>query len=244
MKLINQSFEIIEQGEYTISGVLKHIEKCARICYKSEDKITAYSAEKFVERLIKSKHTAMLEHGTIYLCTKNPEVGLRYKNNKYSFSVKVGEVYYITTNYRVVNDNGWFDDLQFMSIPTVHLRRATVKFVTNRQVSHEFVRHRNFSFAQESTRFCNYNKGKFGGELTFIKPWWWSESKWFKRAICWLYLWSVEKIYMLLVRMGCSAQEAAQILPNATKTELVMTGSDWDLFFDLRVYGTTGIPHP
>lgn len=244
MKLIAQTFDILQPEGYTMNDVFRQIERCARTCYKSEDRITNSSAEKFVDTLIASGHVAMLEHGTIYLKTTNKDIGERYEKNKYSETLFYEGVYYITTNYRVVLSNRWTKDLVFMSEPTLHIRRATVKITTNRQVANEFVRHRVFSFAQESTRFCNYSKGKFGKELTFIKPWWWSESKWIKRAICWLHLWSVEKIYMLLVRMGCSAQEAAQILPNATKTELVMTGTDWDHFFDLRVHGVTGRPHP
>lgn len=129
----------------------------------------------------------------------------------------------------------------------------------------ELVRHRVFSFAQESTRYCNYSKDKFGGEITFIIPSWLEDTivdestfsydthidKWqssedpvtsnFLQSIAWS-----EKNYLTLLQNGRTPQEARQVLPNAVKTEVCMTGfaSDWRFFFDLRYYGETGKPHP
>lgn len=175
MKLIKPSFEIIEQKP-GIDGLLQHIERCGRTCYKSEDKITEDSAEKFVNMLVNRGHTAMVEHGTVYLKYDIIEHGSMNLLNKYHFNkysvVTVGNeplcggepqeykdkfdghtCAYITTNYRVLLQNDWLDDLKYQCEPTEHhVKRVTVKFICDRGVSHEFVRHRVFSFAQESTR--------------------------------------------------------------------------------------------
>ena len=186
MKLIKPSFTIIEQGS-GIEGVYKQIELAGRTCYKSEDKITETSAKEFVDRMIKSGHGAMLEHGTIYLKAKDEHQNdyngtgayytgnplNKYKHTKYSKGKTENGVVYVTTNLRVLVENGWMDDLQYLCDPTEHHdRRYTVKFTCDRGVTHEFVRHRVFSFAQESTRYCNYLKDKFGSEVTFILPPW------------------------------------------------------------------------
>ena len=175
MRLIKPSFQIIEQSS-GIEGVYKQIELVGRTCYKSEDKITEDSAKGFVERMIKSGHGAVLEHGTVYLKYEEELVrGIqecdiifrKYKYNKYSAYTNsritksdrtiIGG--YVTTNLRVLIENNWLDDLQYLCEPTeYHERRITVKFICDRGVSHEFVRHRVFSFAQESTRYCNYSK--------------------------------------------------------------------------------------
>jgi thymidylate synthase (FAD) len=181
MKLIKPSFTIIEQGS-GIEGVYKQIEMAGRTCYKSEDKITETSAKEFVDRMIRSGHGAMLEHGTVYLFANwyENEGGSplgKYKNNKYSRYTWNDNGAYVTTNLRVLVENGWMDDLKYLSIPTeYHARRITVKFVCDRGVTHEFVRHRVFSFAQESTRYCNYSKDKFSNEITCILPPWINES--------------------------------------------------------------------
>mgnify|MGYP002773864882 CR=1 FL=1 len=190
MKLIRPKFEILEQ-QPGVDGIYKMIELAGRTCYRSEDKITEDSAKGFVERMIKSGHGAMLEHGTVYLIIPFEYIDMseqfdipivsdiveKYKNNPYTkwrlrddgFS----QLAFITTNYRVLVENNWMDDLQYVCEPTeYHEKRITVRFICDRGVSHEFVRHRVFSFAQESTRYCNYSKDKFGNELTFIIPCW------------------------------------------------------------------------
>src|SRR5574344_480236 len=181
MKLIKPSWEIIPQVN-TLTGIYKQIELAGRHCYKSEDKITDTSAKEFVERMIKFNHVAMLEHGTVYLAhpvehsgsNTYQGIGNKYKDNKYSkVNYDNWGTRYITTNYRVLVENGWLKDLQYLCSPTdLHERRTTVKFICDRGVSHEFIRHRVFSFAQESTRYCNYSKDKFDNELTFIIPCW------------------------------------------------------------------------
>ena len=275
MKLIKPSFEIREQPS-GLEGVYKQIERAGRICYKSEDKITEDSAKSFVDRMIKSGHGAMLEHGTVYLkvfnVIENSELIDKYKSNKYSVVKEGTEVYNchgdilygsckcITTNYRVLVENGWLDDLKYICKPTeFHEKRITVHFVCDRGVSHEFVRHRVMSFAQESTRYCNYSKDKFGNELTFIQPCWLDDER-LKlygpyhtvirdkslESIFIASLNNAEKDYIDLIDLGWKPQEARAVLPNSLKTELVVTGfvSDWNHFFDLRARGTTGAPHP
>jgi len=267
MKLIKPSFEILEQLP-GLEGMYKQIELAGRHCYKSLDKITETSAKEFVDRMIKSGHGAMLEHGTVYLKMDVDygslvylELEQQYICNKYSRIDYAGGVMYVTTNLRVLVENGWLDDLQYICEPTeYHERRITVKFVCDRGVSHEFVRHRTMSFAQESTRYCNYSKDKFNNEITFIMPCWMDEEELASygpyhtvcrsktpESIFIALLNNAEQDYKALIDMGWKAQQARAILPNALKTELVMTGfvSDWKHFFFLRVEKLAkGKPHP
>lgn len=220
---------------------------------------------------------AMLEHGTVYLRCKtetinryiHPEDGEeerfnelgKYEYNPYSITNDDDEYLYVTTNYRVLLQNNWLDDLQYQCEPTEHHeKRITVKFICDRGVSHEFVRHRVFSFAQESTRYCNYNKDKFGNECTFIIPSWLgyeeqqftdkndsscsirtdlSEHEYFIDLLL-----ESERTYNYLVQYcGWKPQQARAVLPNSLKTELIMTGtvSQWEGFFKLRDAGSA---HP
>ena len=285
MKLIKPSFEIWEPPT-GLEGVYKQIEKVGRVCYKSEDKITEDSAKPFVNRMIKSGHGAMLEHGTVYLfcpteeyVDSNGDVQYynpleKYQNNNYSALVDSNEGIYVTTNLRVLVENGWMGDLQYLCEPTeFHEKRITVHFVCDRGVSHEFVRHRVMSFAQESTRYCNYSKDKFGNELTFIIPEWCPEIREGSNKgwdPCSIYdklylqhLQNAENTYFALLKQWdervpdkryksgfknnpWTPQQARAVLPNSLKTELVVTGftSGWNHFFDLRARGTTGAPHP
>lgn len=258
MRIIKPSFEIWDQEE-GLEGVYKQIERAGRVCYKSEDKITETSAREFVERMIRSGHGAMLEAGTIYLRYdfKAREDSNRvacnlwskYKENIYSKAVQAQPILgvldgfvAITTNYRVLVENNWLDDLQYICEPTeFHEKRYTVKFICDRGVSHEFVRHRVMSFAQESTRYCNYSKDKFNNECIFIQPPWLDDIETnldFKDS-----LEHSEAAYFALIKRGWKPQQARNVLPNALKTELVMTGfaSDWEHFFKLRDAGSA---HP
>lgn len=272
MKLIKPSFEIWNQPA-GLEGVYKQIERVGRVCYKSEDKITEDSAKGFVDRMVKSGHGAMLEHGTVYLKIpygtmddrgefSNEPIVIKYIDNPYSVVMNNSEndYWYITSNYRVIIENEWIDDLQYLCEPTeFHAKRITVHFVCDRGVSHEFVRHRVMSFAQESTRYCNYSKDKFGNELTFIQPCWLDDERLklygpyhtvirdkSPESIFIANLNNAERDYLDLIGLGWKPQEARAVLPNSLKTELVMTGfaSDWNHFFDLRARGTTGAPHP
>lgn len=288
MKLIKPYFEILEQKprniiipsdmeigpkmvrQELIDTVYRQIEIAGRTCYKSEDKITPDSAAKFVERMVKSGHGAMLEHGTVYLflTMSSRQQYFKYCSNPYSVANSTGEAEkgtwngFVTTNYRVLVENGWLDDLEYICNPSKeHERRITVRFVCDRGVSHEFVRHRVFSFAQESTRYCNYSKDKFGNEVTYILPNWMDEiqlgthnstkiliqadgfqefSANNNQEICEIAFMSTlaqaEINYNTLIRLGWKPQQARAILPNSLKTELVMTGfvSQWTEFFRLR----------
>lgn len=266
MKLINSKVEILEPTGYTIDDIYKQIEIAGRTCYKSEDKITPTSAKEFVDRMIKSGHGAMLEHGTVYLRIPIQDSNAeKYKRNHYSavniVSVdRVNGRAFITTNYRVLVENNWLEDLKYICEPTeFHEKRISVRWTCDRGVSHEFVRHRVFSFAQESTRYCNYSKDKFGNELTFIIPTWLSipegnytycDGDWIdvNKQVIQLSEDEVnihsflntldcsEYQYTMLMNAGWKPQQARAVLPNALKTELVMTGfeSDWKHFFELR----------
>jgi thymidylate synthase (FAD) len=158
MKLIKPSVEIIPQ-ESNLEGIYKQIEKAARVCYKSEDKITDDSAKKMVDALIKSGHLSCLEHGTVYLLipiTQQNSYRIdSYKTNKYT-KTKLdinNKIYYVTTNLRVLVENNWLEDLKYICEPTeYHEKRITVKFTTSIGIGREILRHRTASFAQESTR--------------------------------------------------------------------------------------------
>lgn len=288
MKLIKPSFEILEQGP-GLQGIYKQIELAGRTCYKSLDKITDDSAEGFVNRMIKSQHYAMLEHGTVYLKipVDNSSIGCYHDNgtilasqfevNPYSkvhYDVEwdkegSNDVAYVTTNLRVLYES-FEDDIDFilehyLCEPTkYHEKRVTVRFTTSNGIMREFTRHRSHSFAVESTRYCNYNKDKFNNELTFVIP------SWSKILECSVEvdnlmsiddlkrvskeaetnliqsLMSAEVNYLHMIEVGYKPQEAREVLPLATKCDMVMTGfvSDWQHFFDLRARGTTGAPHP
>lgn len=276
MKLIKPSFEIYEQGP-GLDGIYEAIERAGRTCYKSK-RPEGKTAKDFVGRLITSKHLAVLEHGTVYLSIPTDEhsIGAYHHNGTILASQfddipyamvhyaveydpdESSDIAYVTTNLRVLYE--YFDEEErefiinkYLCEPTkYHEKRVTVRFTTDRGVSHEFVRHRVFSFAQESTRYCNYSKDKFGGELTFIEPSWdmtlkpsdYGED----RSLPFL-LSNIEIEYNHLINdCGWKPQQARMILPNCIKTELVMTGftSDWNHFFRLRtsILAETGKPHP
>ena len=212
------------------------------------------TAEDFVNMLIKSNHGAMLEHGTVYMQIDSfldiPEDDKldkkvhQYESNRFT---KVNSMYigqgcwrsYITTNLRVLIENNWLDDFKYICRPTeYHVKKVTAKFICDRGVSHEIVRHRVMSFAQESTRYCNYSKNKFNNELTFIEPAWEFPSSDIVnvRERFEAMLSEAEANYMELITLGFKPQEARAVLPNALKTEIVVTGfiDDWKHFFELR----------
>lgn len=181
MKIIKPYHEIMTP----IDGVqiLKHIENCGRICYKSEHKITEDSYLTFAKNIVKRGHEAVIEHCSL-----------------------------------------------------------SVKFVCDRGVSHEIVRHRMASYCQESTRYCNYSKDDFQGEITVIEPIFLEQytdgySMW--EEACQI----AERAYFKMLDWGCSPQEARAVLPNSLKTEIVMTANlrEWRHFLKLR---TSKAAHP
>ena len=263
MKLINQSYKICNQTDFSISGIYKHIEKCTRVAYKSEDKITENSAASFINKLIIMKHLAPMEFGTVHF--KIPTTLFRtfiedliYCNlyNKEWLKYKTVDSYiYFTTNYRhwlelekkVSYIREYFDSEDNEYYP----KRYTVKLITSRAVSHEVVRHRTMSFIQESQRFVNYSKAKFNNEITFIKPcrldlkegtytekdyrddFYTNNSVEYDLMI---HLLTAEATYFKLLKKNWKPQQARVVLPNSTKTELYMCGfkEAWEHFFELR----------
>lgn len=181
MKVIKPGFEIIDQ--LNGSEILKKIEQCGRICYKSEGKIKEDSAESFIAAIVKRGHESVLEH--------------------FSF---------------------------------------TVKFIVDRGVSHEIVRHRIASYSQESTRYCNYSKDDFQSEITIIEPCFFETGTpgWMEWMVA---MEAAEKAYFNLLEIGHSPQEARSVLPNSLKTELVMSCNirEWRHFLKLR---TSPAAHP
>jgi thymidylate synthase (FAD) len=250
MKLIKSSYEILPQAP-GLEGVYKQIELAGRVCYKSEDKITETSAKEFVDMLIKRGHLSVLEHGTVYLAipatTYAPDAVSKYLDNPYSkvtksdnytFKDSYGDevnAWCVTTNLRVIIENNAIEDLEFICEPTeYHQKRTTVKFICSRSTSHQLVRHRVMSFAQESQRYCNYSLDKFDNEITFVYPSWLDDNK-----VCTDFefgLIDAEVRYFNMIKLGYKPQQARQILPNACKTELVVTGfnDDWNKLLDLR----------
>ena len=162
MKLIKPSAQIIEPTGYTIDDIYKSIELAGRVSHRSEDRITEDSAKTFVERMMNMKHLATCEFGTVYLYIDyhNPSFGKivdKYNNNEYS-KCTIDTVFpnkaYISSNYRVLVENNWLDDLKYLREPTkYHHKRYTVKFILDRAILAEFTRHRKFSFMAESTRY-------------------------------------------------------------------------------------------
>ena len=177
MKLIKSKVTNLTPTSYNYNDIIKHIELCGRTCYKSEDKITDSSTEKFINMLKSNHHMSVLEHGTVYLdMPMNDELELL--NNPYStISYYIDENNFeriaITTNYRVILENslGEYFKLYSLNTPTkYHEQRYTFRITCSRAIANEIVRHRQMSYSQESTRYCNYSKSKFGGEQAFILP--------------------------------------------------------------------------
>lgn len=185
MKLIRPSYEIIEQGP-GLQGIYDIIERCGKTSYKSEVK-GGEDAKRFVEARSMEGHGAVLEFGTVYLKIESPnwlainkvyswddsDTIVFYKGNSHSRVNEHGNYVYITTNYRVLVENNRLDDLKYLCEPTeYHEKRYCVKFITDIGVGREFLRHRVMSMVQESTRYVNYSKEKFGNECTFVIPSW------------------------------------------------------------------------
>ena len=274
MKLIKPSFEIIEPTGYTIDDIYKSIELAGKVCHKSENTIIEDSAKKFVDRMIKLGHGATLEFGTVYL--KVPKYKIYrdgafqfneptyYTRNLYYKTYCNNDYLYITTNYRYIIENKLEHWLQFLCEPTeYHEKRICVKFICDRGILAEFTRHRKFSFMAESTRYCNYSKGKFNNEITYICPYWLDYNKvqelteiankdnkeiyrmghdeslsMKERGLCsFVYdMSNHEHGYLFQISAGWKPEQARAVLPNALKTELYMCGyvSDWEHFFELR----------
>ena len=284
MELIKPSVEIWEQGS-TLEDMWKHIARCTRVCYQSTPKNDGETDEEFVKRVIlrtnsstgeldwNKIHGAMLEHCTVYLNCPN----ISYSNilgSKYTKSVydETNHQYCITTNLRVLAETGNLKLLNEAVLPTLHKRRVTVSFITNIGVTREFNRHRVNSIAEESTRYCNYNK-RNDGQIKIGLPSWllddenmgyikhhadddlhsyctdiadgddtnWCDIDYYLFALS-----CTEYCYNNLIRKGWKPQQAREVLPLATKSQLIHTAfvDDWIHFFKLRAFGVSGPPHP
>lgn len=186
MKIIKPSYII--EDELDPKKIMRTIEKAGRNCYKSEDKITDDSCERFVASIIKRGHESVIEH-----------------------------------------------------------EKITVRFICDRGVAYEIIRHRIASYSQESTRYCNYTNDRFGSELTFIEPCFWNsddkESDKINRKLWEQSLEIIEKQYNEMIKNGAKPEEARSILPNSLKTEIFVTMNmrAWRHFLKLR---TSQAAHP
>ena len=176
MEFLVAGYEIIDQ-EPGLEGMYKAAELPGRICYCSQDKMAPGTAEKFCKGLMKSNHGAPLEHGTVYLkVLKHSDWNDldKYRFNKYSKYTESTNYAYVTTNLRVLFENGWMDDLKYWCEPTeYHEKRIEVRFTVDRFTGEEFLRHRAASFNRESTRYVLFTKEKFGGgSIKYIIPVW------------------------------------------------------------------------
>lgn len=280
MKLIKPSYTILEQDS-SLEGIYKIIEQAGRTCYKSFNKITEDSAKPFVDRMMSNHHLSVLEHGTVYLAIPYDYVDIscklevpivsdvveKYKKNPYTnwhlrddgFS----QLAFITTNYRVLVEHNWLDDLKYLCEPTeYHEKRVTVRIICSIGTSRELNRHRANSITEQSTRYCNFSRDKFGNEVTFVVPEWvklnhynisinsvgnnevyidgeednlYNEDDSLTRYFLFT-LQEAELNYFNLLNQGWKPQQAREVLPLATATEVVYTAyiKDWEHFFGLR----------
>lgn len=248
MKLIQQSVADFTQTKFDLISIYKQIEKCARITYKSEDKITDTSYDKFVHNLVKLNHDRPLEFGTVHL-----KMTAYNWNNLIDDLISFGEFnqiwikavqdpkyldMYITTNYRYylhiinlgINVSQYFIDENNELFP----KRHTIKFITNRAIMDEIRTHVGLSHLAESTRWIDYSKDKFGNELTFVQPTYVdmglssdsNSREWFyDMSFC-------EDTYKELLKEGWKPQQARDVLPLSIKSELVSCGFEdaWQNF--------------
>lgn len=253
MKLIKQSFQLVDQKGFTLRDIYKHIEYCARISYKSQEKITDTSYKKFVIMLKSRGHDRPFEFGTVHLKMSSPQFDalqmLLIKNKVYNdcwikynvIDTDKESICYITTNYRYYMklcryDRGVSEYLDPSDNP-LYPRRYTVHMILDRGVMDEFRTHVGLSHLAESTRYCNYSKDKFNNEVTFIKPCWLDDEKLklygpyhtvirdkSPESIFIANLNNVERDYLDLIKLGWTPQQARSILPLGIKSELISCG--------------------
>ena len=300
MKIITPSVELMESNVPSFLRA-RHVERCGRVCYKSEDKITNDSAEKFIAGIIQRGHEAVLEHARITLdLSKKADIqmmlfitlrtmqGLGMKD--YLTITSTGDHYIVSGNVRAWRNLSAFvdrpenpnlhplremllrmvwaenpvffpeymkpeyedlpdmlldvnpDDYPFDSNIRLYHSWYTLRFICDRGVTHEIVRHRPASYCQESQRYNNYSNGKFNSEITVIKPCFLTEGT--ETYTIWKdACQAAESAYMAMLEKGCTPQEARDVLPNSTKTEIVMTATadEWIHFLELR---TSEAAHP
>ena len=225
-KTINFKSNFVE-----ILSAEKYIDVTEQIIINERRTILSFNARSLLDLIIKYKDHEQILNDLIMLIEKivydydcDETFGNRFKKVDHDNFIKIDDVTILTPIEQFIH--GWH----------------SIKFVCDRGISHELVRHRVASFAQESTRYCNYSKDKYGKEITVIKPFYLKDGSdnpnnemvaWgvWKRAIE-----NSEKSYFEMLDLGCTAQEARAVLPNSLKTELIMTAKnyEWNHFFELR----------
>lgn len=301
IKAVNPSVEVWKQEGYDLDAIWKHIARCARVAYQSVPKNNDETDYGFLVRtlfrgndvanqpynnkdIIKC-HLSVCEHGTVHLkyplfMARAAAQATRFVYNQYSRTREHEGYIYVTTNMRVLIEHHWMDELEFIdNTPNCpyYIPRDTICFITDIGASRELNRHRANSITEESTRFCAYDKGKFGNGITVAKlPWipnvdpedeghdynegffndteiWYNEcieeqytDNW--TAVDWFFygLQICDLVYRKTRELGWTAQQAREILPLNTKTQVVHTAfdDDWNHYIDLRSNGVSGAPHP
>lgn len=297
IKVVNPSVELWAQEGYTLDAIWKHIAKCARVCYQSTPKNNGETDYGFIVRTllkgkdvvnkdyynIKTCHLSVFEHGTVHLkyrlfIIKDFAQANKFINNHYSKTKEDDGYLYVTTNMRVLIENNWMNELEFIDTTPdcpYYYERKTINFITDIGASRELNRHRVNSISEESTRYCRYNANKFGNNISVAKlPWIniedsacqgyvtglysdneicndnkivshftenWTAINWFLYG-----LQIANLVYCKCIELGWTAQQAREILPLNTKTQVVHTAflDDWIHFIDLRSNGVSGVPHP
>lgn len=299
IKVVNPSVEIWKQDGYTLDAIWKHIARCARVCYQSTPKDNKEDDYSFLVRTlfrgvepedINTKdlvkyHLSVCEHATVHL--KYPLFMPRaaaqatiFIHNKYSRTREHEGYIYVTTNMRVIIEHHWMDELEFIDeTPNCpyYIPRHTVCFITDIGASRELNRHRVNSVSEESTRYCAYDKGKFGNGITVAKlPWipdvdpedeghdytegFFNDNEIFYNecieeqytdnwnAVDWFFygLQVCDLVYRKTRELGWTAQQAREILPLNTKTQVVHTAfvDDWEHWLALRSNEISGKVHP
>lgn len=262
MKLIKQSFEVLEQKDFTLKGIKQFIERCARVSYKSEDRMTDISYKKFVGMLESRDHTRPLEFGTVHLRMSDAqfETVQTLMEGIYNDSwIKCNTIdtedednCYITTNYRYYLEMckrvAWLPVHLSESDSPFYPRRYTVHMILDRGVMDEFRTHVGLSHLAESTRYCNYSKDKFDNQVTFVIPSWcnshtegskqeYSPFEIKEDEIEFMNaLQNAQNSYLSLLKIGWTPQQARSVLPLGVKSELISCGFEdaWENFFYRR----------
>jgi thymidylate synthase ThyX len=264
MIFVKPNVENIIPLRYDYDSIVEFVATCARVCYDSKKESTPKNNYRLFEQLIERKHMTPLEHGTVYLTIKTGFFGFNdhliefFEENEYSRVNYHKKKAYITTNIRVIVENKLLFRIKphMVHFPSSHhIKRITAHIITDRAVSHEICRHRQFSICQQSQRYVKYDNMKFTIPV-------WSKIK--PGAYCSVYdydkclhdlteldvallkqAYCVENAYIAIKEYP--PQQARKILPNMTTTVLVVTGyQDYfeDVFFPQRLFGTTGAPDP
>lgn len=301
IKVVNPSVEVWKQDDYFLDSIWKHIARCARVCYQSTPKDngetnygflvrTLFRGNDVVNQSYNTKdiikcHLSVCEHATVHLkyplfMPRAAAQATRFIHNQYSRTREHEGYIYVTTNMRVLIEYNLIDELEFIdNTPNCpyYIPRTTVCFITDIGASRELNRHRVNSVSEESTRYCAYDKGKFGNGITVAKlPWipdvdpndeghdynegFFNDNEVFNNnvieeqytdnwnAVDWFFygLQICDLVYRKTRELGWTAQQAREILPLNTKTQVVHTAfdDDWNHYIDLRSNGVSGAPHP